>query len=70
MSFEKTPSLPFTLPAYENLLRKLEKFKRRKPQLQHAAQAAIEKLTHYLEKTQDTPVYALAIGMSSILLRC
>lgn len=67
MSFEKTPSLPYTLPAYEELLQLLELFKQVKPQLTHAADAAISKLHFYLEKTRDTPMYALAMGKFYLL---
>ncbi|KAJ2913342.1 hypothetical protein MD484_g7075, partial [Candolleomyces efflorescens] len=61
VSADQTPTLPITLPAYENLLQMLKAFKAQEPEIAHGVQASIEKLQEYLVKTRRTKVYAIAM---------
>jgi hypothetical protein len=64
LACEKTPTLPFVLPLYEDLLGALKDLCSPYPNLIHAIWASIQKLEKYLAACRDTHLYTLAMGMS------
>jgi hypothetical protein len=66
LACEKTPTLPFVLPLYEELVGVLKNLCILYPNLMHAIYASIQKLEKYLEEYRY--LYVLAMGMSSFLL--
>jgi hypothetical protein len=62
---EKTPTLPFVLPLYEDLLGALRGLCVEYPNLIHALWASIQKLEKYLVECRHTHLYTLAMGKFS-----
>ena len=65
VSGEKTPTLSFVLPAYEDLLvaLKRERTTGRLVHIGHAVDVALSKLENYLNLSRKNPIYAIAMGM-------
>jgi hypothetical protein len=64
---EKTPTLPFVLPLYEDLLGALRDLCIEYPNLIHALWASIQKLEKYLMECRHTHLYTLAMGTFSVI---
>jgi hypothetical protein len=62
LSFEKTPTLCGTVPAFEGLRVSLERLKAEKYEASLIIQAGLDKLTNYYSQVFNTPAYLLAIG--------
>jgi hypothetical protein len=62
LSFEKTPTLCGTVPAFEGLRLSLEKLKAEKFDALFIIQAGLDKLANYYSQVFNTPAYLLAIG--------
>lgn len=63
LASEKTPTLPFVLPSYENLINALYAFcGGGYEKLMHAAMAAIFKLEKYRNECRHSHLYMLAMG--------
>jgi hypothetical protein len=65
VSGEKTPTLSFVLPAYEDLLvaLKREHTTGQLIRISHAVNTAVSKLETYLNTARKNPIYAIAMGM-------
>lgn len=63
LSAEKTPTLSFALPIYEELVVKLQDLREHMPDrtLKHAIDEGIRKINEYIIKSRKSDVYALAI---------
>jgi hypothetical protein len=64
LACEKTPTLPFVLPLYEDLLAALKELCEAYPNLMHAIYASIVKLEKYLLECRGSYLYTLAMSMS------
>jgi hypothetical protein len=62
VSAEKTPTLSTVLPMYERLITMLTELLKAMPQLAFAIDAGINKLREYLNYSQNTRMYILAMG--------
>lgn len=62
---EKTPTLPFVIPLYTELLKGLNEMFSVFPKLMHAVYASLKKLEKYREESRSSSLYMLATGMSS-----
>jgi hypothetical protein len=62
LSFEKTPTLCGTVPAFEGLRVSLERLKVEKYEASLIIQAGLDKLTNYYSQVFNNPAYLLAIG--------
>ncbi|PVF96169.1 hypothetical protein CPB86DRAFT_709764, partial [Serendipita vermifera] len=62
LACEKTPTLSFVLPLYEELLGALKELCEAFPNLIHAIWASIEKLEKYLAEAHQSYLYTLAMG--------
>jgi hypothetical protein len=68
LAAEKTPTLPFVLPMYEDLLGGLNDLcETGYPKLMHAIHASIKKLEKYRDECRRSDLYTLAMGMQSDL---
>jgi hypothetical protein len=63
LSTDRTPTLAFSLPIYDEIVRQWELKQRQYPLLAPSIQVGIAKLKEYIAKTQESRVYAFAIGM-------
>lgn len=63
VSAEKTPTLSIALPAYEFLVLNWQQLQHDMPSFAPFIQKGIDKVTHYVLKSRQTKVYALAISM-------
>jgi hypothetical protein len=64
LATEKTPSLCHTIPAFEALLERWDEVAMELPAAGPAIRTGMQKLTDYLDQTQDIPAYAVAMGRS------
>ncbi|KAF8672559.1 Encoded by, partial [Rhizoctonia solani] len=64
LSAERTPTVALALPVYETLLQTLKEIRSTFPELSYAITRGIEKLESYINKTHNTPVYALAMAVN------
>jgi hypothetical protein len=62
LACEKTPTLPFVLPMYEDLLDAMKDLCRTYPNLVHAIYASIQKLEKYLLDSCGKHLHTLAMG--------
>jgi hypothetical protein len=63
LACEKTPTLPFVLPLYEDLLGALNELSDTKyPKLMHAIHASVQKLKKYQAECRRSDLYTLAMG--------
>lgn len=67
LSSDYTPTAPWVLSAYTEMLELLELAKMRYPKIRHAIQASILALKEYMAYTRQTRAYALAMGKSIAL---
>jgi hypothetical protein len=62
LACEKTPTLPFVLPIYEDLLDAMKDLCQTYPNLVHAIYASIQKLEKYLLDSRGKHLHTLAMG--------
>lgn len=63
LSAEKTPTLHGTLPAFENLISKLQSLQMEEELvISDIIQEGIDKLEEYQQETKNVPAYKLAIS--------
>jgi hypothetical protein len=62
LSFEKTPTLPVAVPAYELFQRNLQQLQEEDPDSHIIIQAGIQKLDLYSGIAMRTPACLLAVG--------
>ena len=62
LSTDRTPTLAFSLPVYDRIIRQWELKQRQFPLLSHSIQVGISKLKEYIAKTHESRIYAFAIG--------
>jgi hypothetical protein len=62
LSYEKTPTLCHTVPAFEAFLSSLRDLKREEYRAEFIIDAGIEKLQEYYGHTLNNPAYSLAVG--------
>lgn len=62
LSTDRTPTLAFSLPIYDKIIVQWESKQRQYPLLFSSIQVGIAKLKEYLAKTQESRIYAFAIG--------
>ncbi|EKM51272.1 uncharacterized protein PHACADRAFT_65139, partial [Phanerochaete carnosa HHB-10118-sp] len=62
LSYEKTPTLPLSIPMYESLLEALRALRSKLCTLEHAINASIGRLHKYLSIARKSKAYALAMG--------
>ncbi|KAF4611154.1 hypothetical protein D9613_006646 [Agrocybe pediades] len=65
---EKTPTLSWVLPRYEDLLDMLHLYRQACPQLQRAISVCVAKIEEYVEKSRSTRIYALAMSNFSNII--
>jgi hypothetical protein len=65
---EKTPTLPFALPLYEDLLDALKDLCSLYPNLMHAIDSSIQKLEKYLAEYRATYLYTIAMSTFHLLI--
>jgi hypothetical protein len=63
LACEKTPTLPYVLPLYEQLFMLLKDLCYEYPKLMHAVYASLKKLDKYRTESQESDLYVLAMGM-------
>lgn len=63
LSTDRTPTLAFSLPIYDKIITQWESKQQQYPLLFASIQAGIAKLKEYIAKTQESRIYAFAIGM-------
>lgn len=64
LSSDRTPTLAFSLPVYDTIVTQWEAKQQQYPLLSPCIQVGIAKLKEYIAKTQESRVYAFAIGTS------
>ncbi|KIM21426.1 hypothetical protein M408DRAFT_33590, partial [Serendipita vermifera MAFF 305830] len=64
LACEKTPTLPFVIPLYEQLLSLLKELRQKLPRLMHAIYAGIKKLEKYREECRKSDLYILAMVLN------
>jgi hypothetical protein len=62
LSFEKTPTLCGTVPAFECLHSSLEELQKEEDSAEYIIQAGIDKLGGYRDAALMTPAYLLSVG--------
>jgi len=62
LSTDRTPTLAFSLPVYDRIITQWEAKQQQYPLLYPSIQVGIAKLKEYIAKTQESRVYAFAIG--------
>ena len=62
LSTDRTPTLAFSLPIYDKIIRQWELKQRQYPLLSPSIQVGIAKLKEYIAKTHESRIYAFAIG--------
>jgi len=62
LSTDRTPTLAFSLPIYDTIVRQWESKQQQYPLLAPAIQVGIAKLQGYITKAQESQIYAFAIG--------
>ncbi|CAE6365245.1 unnamed protein product [Rhizoctonia solani] len=67
LSAEKTPTLALALPVYETLLEALDDCVDKFPELRYAIERGIDKLSDYVSKARNLPVYTLAMAINPTL---
>lgn len=67
LSAEKTPTLSWVLPEYENMLCMLRDFREAYPQLRRTVSTSIAKIEEYVAKSRKTRIYALAMSKWRVL---
>jgi hypothetical protein len=67
LACEKTPTLPFVLPMYEDLLGALEDLCHEYPKLMHSIHASLKKMRKYREECRDSDLYTLAMSTSYLI---
>ena len=65
LSLERTPTLPMTLPVYEQLTLKWKELRTTIWELSHYITVGLNKLEKYREEGRKTRIYALAMSMLS-----
>lgn len=63
LSSDRTPTLAFSLPIYDKIIRQWELKQQEYPLLARHIQVGIAKLKEYVAKTQESRIYAFAIGL-------
>jgi len=63
LSSDRTPTLAFSLPIYDRIIHQWESKQQQYPLLAPSIQVGIAKLKEYIAKTQESRIYAFAIGM-------
>lgn len=63
LSTDRTPTLAFSLPVYDKIVSQWEAKKQQYPFLAQSIQVGIAKLKEYIAKTQESRIYAFAIGV-------
>ncbi|KAF5358783.1 hypothetical protein D9758_008530 [Tetrapyrgos nigripes] len=61
VSGQKTPTISFVLPLYEQLIANLKTLKIVIPRLSHMIESSLEKLYEYVDKARSTHMYAFAL---------
>jgi hypothetical protein len=64
LSTDQTPTLAFSLPVYDRIVHQWELKQQEYPLLSPSIQVGIAKLKEYIAKTQESRIYAFAIGTS------
>lgn len=62
LSSDRTPTLAFSLPVYDRIITQWEAKQQQYPLLGPSIQVGIAKLKEYIAKTQESRIYAFAIG--------
>lgn len=62
LSSDQTPTLTFSLPIYDKIVSQWEIKQKEYPLLSAPIQAGISKIKEYIAKTQESRIYAFAIG--------
>lgn len=62
LSSDRTPTLAFSLPLYDKIIAQWEVKQQQYPLLAKSIHAGIAKLKEYIAKTQESRIYAFAIG--------
>lgn len=62
LSTDRTPTLAFSLPIYDRIITQWESKQQQYPLLSPSIQVGIAKLKEYIAKTQESRIYAFAIG--------
>jgi hypothetical protein len=62
LSTDRTPTLAFSLPVYDKIVRQWELKQQQYPLLAPSIQVGIAKLKEYIAKTHESRIYAFAIG--------
>ena len=63
LSTDRTPTLAFSLPVYDRIITQWEAKQQQYPLLSPSIQVGIAKLNDYIAKTQESGIYAFAIGV-------
>lgn len=62
LSTDRTPTLAFSLPVYDKIIAQWEAKQHQYPLLAKSIHVGIAKLKDYIAKTQESRIYAFAIG--------
>jgi len=62
LSTDQTPTLAFSLPVYDKIITQWELKQKQYPLLSRTIQVGVAKLKEYIAKTQESQIYAFAIG--------
>lgn len=62
LSTDRTPTLAFSLPVYDKIVRQWEFKEKQHPLLSPSIQVGIAKLKDYIAKAHESCIYAFAIG--------
>ena len=63
LSFEKTPTLSYTLPSFHAVIRRWKQLQRERPETVSIIQPGLDKLDDYVNRILDIPAYTLAMSM-------
>ena len=66
----QTPTLAFSLPIYDKIVGQWESKQKQFPLLFAPIQVGITKLKEYIARTDESRIYAFAIGTSFVILQC
>ena len=68
LSTDRTPTLAFSLPVYDTIIKQWELKQQQYPLLSPSIQVGIAKLQEYIAKTKESRIYAFAIGVQCAIL--
>lgn len=67
LSAEKTPTLSYAIPAFESMIAEWKELSHEIPEYSDVIEAGIDKLELYLDRTEESNAYMIAMGLCFLI---